>query len=71
MNTCSLSEFMQTLTPWLSSDYLKKASLDNKGHLILLFTDGIQNVYNIDDCTEPQLKEILDNLKKKGIQVED
>jgi hypothetical protein len=62
---------MEILKPWLSSDYLQKASLDAEGRLILLFTDGIQNVYHIDDCTEAQLKEILDDFKKRGIQVKE
>lgn len=70
MNTCSLSDFTEILKPWLSSDYLQKASLDKDGRLILLFTDGIQNVYQINDCTAAQLREILADFKKKGIEVE-
>ncbi|MDR4505177.1 MAG: hypothetical protein MRK01_10355 [Candidatus Scalindua sp.] len=71
MNTCSLSDFMEILKPWLSRDYLQKASLDKEGRLIVLFTDGIQNVYHIKDCTADQLKEILDDFKKRGIEVEE
>jgi hypothetical protein len=62
---------MQTLTPWLSSDYLRKIYLDDKGHFILLFTDGVKDVYHIEDCTEAQLKAVLEDLKKKGISVEE
>ncbi len=71
MNTCSLSDFVEIIKPWLSSDYLQKASVDKEGRLTLLFTDGIQNVYHIDDCTEAQLKEVLDDFRKRGIQVEE
>jgi len=71
MRTCSLADFMEIITPWLSSDYLNKVYKDDKGHLLLLFTDGVKEVYQIEDCTEEQLSEALDDLKKKGIQVED
>jgi len=71
VKTCSLSDFMQTLTPWLSTDYVRKVYLDDKGHLMLLFTDGVKDVYHIDDCTEAQLRVVLDDLKKKGISVEE
>jgi len=60
---------MQELTPWLSGDYIRKASLDDKGHFVVHFTDGTKNVYQIDDCTEPQIKAVLRDLKKKGITV--
>ncbi len=71
MNKCSLSDFMQTLSPWLSNDYLRKVYLDDKGHILLLFRDGVQDVYHIEDCTDEQLREMLEDLKKKGISVED
>ena len=71
METCSLSDFMKSLTPWLSSDYLRKVFVDNEGHIILLFNDGVKNVYDIDDCNEGQIREVLDDLKKQGIEVED
>lgn len=71
MKTCSLSDFMQTLTPWLSSDYVRKVYLDDKDHLMLLFRDGVKDIYHIDDCTKVQLKTLLEDLKKKGISVEE
>ena len=70
MKTCSLTDFMEIITPWLSSEYLKRVYKDDKGHLILLFTDGVQDAYHIEDCTEEQLKEVLEGFKGKGIQVE-
>jgi hypothetical protein len=71
MNKCTLSDFMQTLSPWLSNDYLRKVCLDDKGHILLLFRDGVQDVYHIEDCTEAQLEDMLEDLKGKGIQVEE
>jgi predicted glycosyltransferase len=70
MKTCSLSDFMKAMTPWLDDDYIRKACLDKNGHFVLLFTDGVKNVYNIEDCEKSQLKEILEDLKKKGVPVE-
>jgi len=70
MKTCNLSDFMKALTPWLDDDYIRKAYVDDNGHFVLLFTDGVKNVYHIEDCEKSQLKEILEDLKKKGIPVE-
>ncbi|MBC8550585.1 MAG: hypothetical protein H8D23_13140 [Candidatus Brocadiales bacterium] len=71
MNTCSLTDFMEIITPWLSSEYLKSVYKDDKGHLLLLLRDGVKDVYQIEDCTDEQLRELLEDLKKKGISVED
>ena len=71
MKTCSLSDFREIISPWLSSEYLKKVYKDDKGHLVLLFTDGVRDAYNIEDCSDDQLKEIFDDLKKNGISVEE
>jgi hypothetical protein len=61
---------MNALTPWLDDDYIRKAYLDDNGHFVLLFTDGVKNVYHITDCEKSQLNDILEDLKKKGIPVE-
>jgi len=61
MKTCNLSDFMKALTPWLDDDYIRKAYVDDNGHFVLLFTDGVDN---------SRLKAILEDLKKKGISVE-
>ena len=71
METCSLSDFMKSLTPWLSTDYLRKVVVDKEGHIILLFNDGVKNIYDIDDCNKGQIRAVLDDLKKQGIEVED
>jgi hypothetical protein len=70
MKTCKLSDFMNALTPWLDDDYIRKAYLDDNGYFVLLFTDGVKNVYHITDCEKFQLNDVLEDLKKKGIPVE-
>jgi hypothetical protein len=70
MKTCNLSDFMNALTPWLDDDYIRKAYLDDNGYFVLLFTDGVKNVYHITDCEKSQLNDILEDLKKKSIPVE-
>jgi hypothetical protein len=70
MKTCSLSDFMESITPWLSEDYIRKAHLNEKGFVVLYFLDGVQNVYNIDDCNADQIKDVLEDLKTRGIKVE-
>ena len=70
MKTCNLSDFMSSLTPWLNDDYIRKAYLDDKGHFVLLFTDGIKNIYRIEDCSKSQLEAIIEDLKNKGVFVE-
>jgi len=70
MKTCKLSDFMNALTPWLDDDYIRKAYLDDNGYFVLLFTDGVKNVYHITDCEKIQLNDVLEDLKKKGIPVE-
>ena len=70
MKTCHLSDFMKSLSPWLDDDYLHKAYLDENGHFVLLFKDGVKDVYHIEDCEKSQLNEILEDLKKKGVSIE-
>jgi len=70
MKTCQLSDFMKALTPWLDDNYIRKAYLDDNGRFVLLFTDGVKNVYHIEDCEKSQLKAILEDLKKKGVPVD-
>ena len=71
MKTCSLNDFMQEINPWLDKDYIRGAHLDDKGHFVLEFVDGMRNVYYIDDCNEAQIKGVMQDLKSKGITVKD
>jgi len=70
MKTCKLSDFMQALKPWISEDYIRKAYLDDNGHFVLLFVDGVKDVYQIEDCEKFQIEAILEDMKKKGVSVE-
>lgn len=70
MQTCSFTDFIQVLKPWLDSDYIRKGYLDRKGNFRLFFVDGGEKVYRIDDCSEARLKEIFEMMIKKGIMVE-
>ena len=69
MKTCSLNNFLEELTPWLASDYIRQAELDDNGHFVLHFTDGTRNVYQIDDCNASQVKSVLKDLEAKGIKI--
>jgi hypothetical protein len=70
MKTCTLSEFLLAMDPWLSKDYIRKVCLDARAQLTLIFTDGGSHTYQINDCSESQLEGILEKLKKKGVEIE-
>jgi hypothetical protein len=70
MKTCNLSDFMKALTPWLGDDYIRKAYVDDNDHFVLLFKDGVKNVYHIEECEECQIEAIFEDLKKKSVPVE-
>lgn len=69
MKSCSLKDFMQELEPWLDGDHIKEAFVDDNGHFVLLFMDGMKNVYDVDDCNVGQVKAVLEDLKSKGVPV--
>ena len=69
MKTCSLNDFMAELKPWLDRDHVRRAELDDKGHFVVHFMDGMKNVYHIDDCNEAQVKAVLKDMKARGIAV--
>ena len=71
MKTCSLNDFMEEINPWLDTDYIKEAHIDSKGHFVLLFRDGMKNVYYIDDCNEDQIKGVMKDLKSRKIPVKE
>jgi hypothetical protein len=60
---------MQTLTPWLNNDYIHTARFDDKGNFTLMFVDGGQKAYKVDDCTSDRLKDVVELLKKNGVSV--
>jgi hypothetical protein len=69
--TCRFSDFMQSLKPWLNDHFIRKACLTKKGHLILMFADGGESTYRIDDCTEPQIRDVIEVMRKNNIIVEE
>ena len=69
MSTCTFIDFMQTLKPWLNDDYIHTARFDDRGNFTLMFVDGGQRVYQVDDCTAAQLKEAVALLEKNGVSV--
>lgn len=69
MDTCRLDDFLKVLEPWLDSDYIRRVVIVNQGNLVLFFTDGGQKAYRIDGCTKAQLDGILEDIRKRGIAV--
>jgi hypothetical protein len=60
---------MHELKPWLDNDHIKEAFVDDKGHFVLLFRDGMKNVYDIDDCNQAQVEAVLQDMKDRGIRI--
>lgn len=69
MNACTFVDFMQVLKPWLNDDYIYQARFDDKGNFTLIFVDGGQKAYRVDDCTAAQLKDVVELMKKNGVAV--
>ena len=67
MKTCNLDDFMTEMQPWLDNNHIRKAHLDENGHFVLHFQDGMKNIYNIDDCTRGHVEQILKDLAGRGI----
>lgn len=60
---------MQALRPWLNDDYIQQAHLDDQGNFRLLFVNGGQKSYSVDDCTAAQLKDAVELMKENGVPV--
>ncbi|ADH85018.1 cell division protein FtsQ [Desulfurivibrio alkaliphilus] len=71
MKTCALQDFMEELKPWLDQDHIRRAEVDARGRFTLYFNDGMKNVYAIDDCVQAQLAEVVQDLRRRGIEVEE
>ena len=69
MNTCTFIDFMQALEPWLNDHFIHQAHFDDKGNFTLVFVDGGQKVYHVDDCTAAQLKDAVELMKKNGVPI--
>ena len=71
MKTCSLNDFMKELNPWLDKDHIRAVTLNPDGQLVVYFMDHMKNVYEIDDCNRDQVREVLADLRQKGVAVEE
>lgn len=71
MKQCSLNDFMEELKPWLDKNHIRSAELSGGDQLTIFFLDGMKNVYQIDDCNEKQIRDVVSDLKKKGIMVQE
>lgn len=69
MDTCTFSNFIAALRPWLNRDYIRQAHIDESGKFVLMFTDGGQKTYRVDDCTAAQVKDAVSLLEKNGVPV--
>lgn len=67
MKTCSLFDFMAEMKPWLDREYIRRAYIDTKDNFVLQFLDGTRNVYAINDCSAQQIRQILKDLRHRGI----
>ncbi len=71
MTACSFIDFIQALTPWLNDDYIRQARFDDKGNFTIMFVDGGQKTYHVDECTAAQLEQAVTLMKKNGVPVLD
>lgn len=69
MKTCKLTDFLEAVKPWIDTAYIRNAYLNEDGHFVLTFVDGVTSTYQIDDCNTGQLARILKDFEKKGIAV--
>jgi hypothetical protein len=68
MKVCTLFDFMAEMKPWLDREYIRGAFVDATGNFVLQFRDGTRKVYTINDCTKQQIKNVLQDLKHRGIE---
>jgi len=60
---------MESLKPWIDSEYIRSVSLDKKGRITFFFVDGVSDTYAITDCDLSHIKKICKDLKDRGIPV--
>ena len=70
METCNFTHFMKVFEPWLNRDYIRKVYLDADGNLRLIFVDGGEKMFRIDDCRRHQLDDIFKQLNTKNVPIE-
>ncbi len=70
MNSCKLSDFIKSMEPWLSDDYIRRVQVNEDRVFKIFFVDGVIREYYIDDCSKSQFEEIIKKLKKNKVPVE-
>lgn len=69
MNTCTFIDFMQSIRPWLNDSYIQRACFNGNGNFTIMFVDGGQKAYQIDECSEKQLEDFFELMKENGVQI--
>ena len=69
MKTCSMNDFLKELSPWLDRKYISEARMDGEERIVLVFQDGVREVFDITDCTREQARAVLNDLAGKGVTV--
>lgn len=69
MKSCSLENFMESLSPWLDNSYIRSVNVDMKGRITLFFVDGVSDTYEISDCDVSYIKRVCKDLSRRGIPV--
>lgn len=70
MDACSFIDFINVLKPWLNSDYIRKAGLDDDGNFRLQLVDGGVKNYRVGDCNGDQIEDVIAMLQENGVAVE-
>ncbi len=70
MNSCKLTDFIKSLEPWLSADYIRRVQIHGDRAFKIFFTDGVISGYQIDDCSKSQFENIIKKLKNNKVPVE-
>ncbi|MCF8056889.1 MAG: hypothetical protein K9K37_09645 [Desulfocapsa sp.] len=69
MKQCSLSQFTESLTPWLDNNYIRSVTLRDDDRVVFSFVDGVNDVYEINDCNRSEIDKVCRDLQEKGIKV--
>ena len=69
-NGCSVFSWIRLITVRTVIDYIRKAGLDDAGNFRLQLMDGGTKNYRVDDCSEAQIKNVIEMLQKRGVPVE-
>ncbi len=71
MKQCSLDNFMESLSPWLDTKYIRNISVNPNGYVTFLFMDGVRDTYEITDCDRTRVLEVCKDISGRGIPVQE